>query len=88
MRIRLLKKLAEVINDFDLTHREVGEIFDCSQREGRMLVLEGWAEFLDEASADLPGRSPGSETFENAQLSQSIWMFIDSHREGKKDKLA
>jgi hypothetical protein len=88
LRIRLLKKFAEVINDFDLTDRTVGEVFDCSRREGRMLVLEGWAELVDEVLGEPPDPSPATETLENAQLSQSIWMFIDSHREGKKDKLA
>ena len=93
LRIRLLKKLAEVINDVDLTERRVGQIFDCPDREGRMLILEGWAESVGAAPANV--RDPSSSdhasdhaSFENAQLSQSVWQLIDLHREGKKDKLA
>jgi hypothetical protein len=89
LRIRLTKKLAEVINDVDLTHRYVGEVFDCPQRDGRMLLLEGWAEIVNGAPLSRPVvATPESGSLENAQLSQSIWYLIDLYREGKKDKLA
>jgi hypothetical protein len=89
LRIRLVKKLAEVLNDVDLTDRTVGQIFDCPEHEGRMLILEGWAESVGAAPADLRELSASDNgSFENAQLSQSVWQLIDDHREGKKDKLA
>jgi hypothetical protein len=89
LRIRLLKKLAEVINDVDLSYRSVGEIFDCSPRDGRLLVLEGWAEVVSGAALSRPLIAEHEDaSLENAQLSQSIWQLIDLHREGKKDKLA
>ena len=89
MRIRLIKRLAEVLNDVDLTDRYVGEIFDCPQRDGRMLVLEGWAEVVNGAPLSRPVEAaPENGSLENAQLSQSIWQLIDLYRDGKKDKLA
>jgi hypothetical protein len=89
LRVRLIKKLAAVLNDFDLTDRSVGEVFDCPQRAGRMLVLEGWAEAVSGAPPSRPAiATPEDGSLENAQLSQSIWQLIDLHREGKKDKLA
>jgi hypothetical protein len=89
LRIRLVKKLAEVLNDVDLTDRTAGQIFDCPERDGRMLILEGWAESVGATPIHLPDLSPSDDgSFENAQLSQSVWQLIDIHREGKKDKLA
>jgi hypothetical protein len=88
LRIRLIKKLAEVLNDVDLTHRNVGDIFDCPQRDGRLLVLEGWAEVVNGVPLSPVVAAPENGSLENAQLSQSIWQLIDLHREGKKDKLA
>jgi hypothetical protein len=88
LRIRLVKKLAEVLNDVDLTDRTVGEVFSCPPRDAKMLRLEGWAVLVDGPS-DLPDLSRSDHaSLENAQLSQSIWHLIDMHREGKKDKLA
>ena len=47
MRVRLIKKLAPVINGIDLTARNVGDVFDCSDFEARMLVSEHWAEWAE-----------------------------------------
>ncbi len=89
MRIRLVKKLAEVLNDVDLTDRTVGQIFECPERDARMLILEGWADGLGTPPVDQrESPEPDNGSFENAQLSQSVWQVIDLHREGKKDKLA
>ena len=89
LRIRLVKKLAEVINDVDLTDRTVGEVFECQPRDARMLLLEGWAVLINRPSGDLKELSPPENgSLENAQLSQSIWHLIDMHRDGKNDKLA
>jgi hypothetical protein len=43
MRIRLTRRLAEHINGIDLSRRAVGDLIDLSQRDGEMLVAEGWA---------------------------------------------
>ena len=89
MRIRLVKKLAEVLNDVDLTDRTVGQVFDCPEHDARMLLLEGWAESVGATRVDSPDLSTtGNGSFENAQVSQSVWQVIEVHREGKKDKLA
>lgn len=89
LRVRLIKKLAEVINDVDLSHRYVGEVFDCPLRDGRLLVLEGWAEIVNGEPLSRPlVATPENGSLENVQLGQSIWHLIDHYREGKKDKLA
>ena len=79
MRVRLTKKLAAFINGIDLTYRHVGEIFACPEFEGRLLVLEGWAETTPD---DL------EPPLENAEQSGYISQFIEDHRDGKKDRLA
>jgi hypothetical protein len=43
MRIRLTRRLAESVDDVDLSHRRVGDFFDLSDRDGAMLIAEGWA---------------------------------------------
>lgn len=44
MRVRLTRKLAEEIDGIDLSHHHVGETFDVSTRNARLLIAEGWAE--------------------------------------------
>jgi CheY-like chemotaxis protein len=44
VKIRLTRKLADVIDDIDLTGRRVGEILDLPQWKARILIAEGWAE--------------------------------------------
>jgi hypothetical protein len=44
MQVRLLRKLANVIDGVDLTCHEVGESFDLPAAEARLLIAEGWAE--------------------------------------------
>ncbi len=43
MRVLLTKKLAQVIDGVDLTSHEVGEVFEVSAEEARLLVAEHWA---------------------------------------------
>ena len=43
MRVRLTRRLAERINDVDLSQRSVGDIFDLLLRDARMLIAQGWA---------------------------------------------
>jgi hypothetical protein len=86
VRVRLLKKLALVLNGIDLTSRTVGEVFDCSEDAARLLVLEGWAEFVDPAPEPFWDDHPDLVVFERPTL--PFWFVIDSHRNGKKDKLA
>jgi hypothetical protein len=44
MRIRLRRKLAEIVNGFDLRPYREGEVIDVDEPAARMLLLEGWAE--------------------------------------------
>jgi len=43
MKVRLTRKLAQVLNGVDLSNHGVGDIIDLPGRKGRMLVAEGWA---------------------------------------------
>jgi hypothetical protein len=49
MRIRLTRKLAELIDGIDLSHRRVGDAIDLPVHEARMLIAEGWATPLGES---------------------------------------
>lgn len=44
MRVRLLRKLATFLNGLDLSHVNVGDVFDLPERDAAMLIREGWAE--------------------------------------------
>jgi hypothetical protein len=44
MRVRLTRKLAEVIDGVDLSGHSVGETFDLPRRDARLLIAEGWAQ--------------------------------------------
>ena len=46
MQIRLIRKLAHVLNGIDLSRRVAGEIIDLPLPDARMLIVEGWAEAL------------------------------------------
>jgi hypothetical protein len=85
VRVRLLKKLALFLDGIDLTSRKVGEIFDCSDEGARLLVLEGWAEFVDPLPEPLGTVIPEVFVFEPPNL--PFWYVIEFHRNGKKDKL-
>jgi hypothetical protein len=85
VRVRLLKKLALSLDGVDLTSRKVGEIFDCSDEGARLLVLEGWADFVDPLPEPLGSVIPEVFVFERPNL--PFWYVIEDHRNGKKDKL-
>ena len=44
MKIRLTRKLADLINGIDLSKAHEGETLDLSEREARLLMAEGWAD--------------------------------------------
>lgn len=44
MRVRLTKKLADMVDGIDLSGCSVSDVLDLGAREARMLVAEGWAE--------------------------------------------
>lgn len=54
MRVRLLKKLAERIDDIDLTRHEVGDYLPLQAREAAILIAEGWAEWAERRSFERP----------------------------------
>ena len=43
MRIRHTKKFANVLNGVDLTQARVGGLMPVPDRDGEMLIAEGWA---------------------------------------------
>ena len=43
IKVRLIRKLADVINGVDLTRRAPGDVFEIPGREAELLIAEGWA---------------------------------------------
>ena len=52
VRIKLIRKLSEFLNGYDLRSYQVGEVIDIGTSPASMLVAEGWAE--DVVAADEP----------------------------------
>ena len=44
MKVRLIRKFAEVIDGVDLSKAREGETLDLSARDANLLMAEGWAE--------------------------------------------
>jgi hypothetical protein len=44
MRVKLIRKLADILNGIDLTKVCVGDVVDLKTRHAVLLVAEGWAE--------------------------------------------
>jgi hypothetical protein len=44
LRIRLIRKIADIIDGIDLSRRKAGEIVEVSARDAAVLFAEGWAE--------------------------------------------
>ena len=45
MKVRLTRKFADLINGIDLSKADTGEMLDLTDREARLLLAEGWAEY-------------------------------------------
>jgi hypothetical protein len=43
MRVRLIKKLADMIDDIDLSRARIGDILTLRFEQGLLLIAEGWA---------------------------------------------
>ena len=43
MRVRLVKKLADMIDDIDLSRARIGDILTLRFEQALLLVAEGWA---------------------------------------------
>ena len=50
MLVRLTRKLADRIDDIDISRYRVGEIFGLPLRAARLLIAEGWAEMVERRS--------------------------------------
>jgi hypothetical protein len=46
-RIRLIRKLASIINDVDLSTFQVGDVIRVPEATAAMLIREGWAELVN-----------------------------------------
>ena len=76
MRIKLIKKLALVLNGLDLSPYRVGQEFSCSQADGQMLIQEGWAQPVKDNGNGIDVEPPP----------ESILAIIDRLREGLKER--
>ena len=43
MKVRLVRKHAECIDDVDLSRHTVGDVLDLGESEGALLIAEAWA---------------------------------------------
>jgi hypothetical protein len=50
MRVKLVRKLANVINGIDLASVRVGDTVELNPRQAVLLIREGWAEPVDDES--------------------------------------
>jgi hypothetical protein len=53
MRVRLTRKLAEIVDGVDLRGHEVDEVFDVSAKDAGLLMAEEWA-IAERRTADRP----------------------------------
>jgi hypothetical protein len=59
-RIRLTRKLAQVLNGVDVSRIGIGDSLDVSPAEAQLLIAEGWAEPVDTAD-DRPSQADDTE---------------------------
>jgi hypothetical protein len=45
MKVRLTRKLSELINGIDLSKAHAGDTLDLTDKDARTLIAEGWAVF-------------------------------------------
>ena len=57
LRVRLLRKFADRLNDVDLSKFRVGDCVELAPREARMLLAEGWAELCERERASEDARN-------------------------------
>jgi hypothetical protein len=50
MRVRVTRKLADLINGIDLSSRHVGDIIELPGRDAEILIAEGWAKLIQSNS--------------------------------------
>jgi hypothetical protein len=62
MRIRLTRKLANILNGVDVSQRRVGEVIDLLLREAQLLLAEGWAHLAPDNGTDNDSCRPTSST--------------------------
>lgn len=61
LRVRLIRKLANLLDGVDVSEVQVGNCVDLPARDARMLIAEGWAELVDPQPTDLPEEPEGPE---------------------------
>lgn len=54
VRIRLIRKLANVLDGVNLSNVSVGDCVDLPAKDARLLIAEGWAEIVDPHPRDVP----------------------------------
>jgi hypothetical protein len=64
MRIKLVRKFANVINGIDLTNVRVGDVLDLTVRDACVLIAEYWAEPMTEVCFS---HSPSSRKSKSAE---------------------
>jgi hypothetical protein len=58
--VRLICKLANVLDGIDVTDVRVGEVIDLSETGAAALIAEGWAEALSDPDRSRDSKSPNN----------------------------
>jgi hypothetical protein len=43
MKVRLVRKLALMVDGVDSSNHDIGDVIELPERKGRLLIAEGWA---------------------------------------------
>ena len=81
MRVLLTRKLADVIDGIDLSSRKIGDVFDVSGTEGRLLLAERWA-IQDRRSPDRPRQWPPKGESTTTESRNSTRHRVQKRRQG------
>ncbi len=71
MRVRLVRKLADLIDGVDLSKYQVGEILELPRRKARLLLAEGWASRIDQDYAGDPHTAAAKRLFRGPPADES-----------------
>jgi hypothetical protein len=62
MRIRLTRKLSQLLNGVDISRQSVGDVIELSRHDAELLLAEGWALPATDQHFEAKPSSPGGGT--------------------------
>jgi len=80
MRVRIVRKLADLVDGVDLTNHDVGEVIELPDTDGRLIIAERWGEFA-RREADLTGDASAPRSLDRRKTSSDLYARLRSKRE-------